>query len=447
MTPGQPVRNVGWAVTTAMLLSLGAFAPTAGAAEPVFDRVPLDSGVSDPRNVAISADGWTVVYDAAVGVTANVGARQVYAYSRRTHTTVLVSTSAGGSPGDQSSTFPTVDGNGRHVAFQSDSTNLVPGDTNVATDVFVRDLTTRQTGRASVHRDGRQVQGTWPGQSPRIDSSGRYLFFISWGDLGGPSVTGPVLYRLDLRRYALQRVSLTERGQVPAGGASDAYGPHAYAISSDGRFVAFRSTFPLTADAPFCCGQQLYWRDITKGTVRRLRNTGTRLDANDTGVLGARTGEWNNTTEVAVDASGRYVAATLPLEVQGLQPSQYSPTTLYLIDTLTGSTTTADSRSGEPLPVQVNPAFGPNAGALIFAAGPVTPPTGRGLARSGLYSRDRVSGVLTDLTTPASCLGATCQAGTSNNPAVASGGAIAFLTDVPFVAGDTDTGVDIYVRS
>ena len=53
---------------------------------------------------------------------------------------------------------PAISADGRFVAFNSDATNLVPGDTNGARDVFVRD---RQTGTT---RAGERRAGRRPGQ-------------------------------------------------------------------------------------------------------------------------------------------------------------------------------------------------------------------------------------------------------------------------------------------
>jgi hypothetical protein len=63
------------------------------------------------------------------------------------------------------------------VAFESDATNLVPGDTNGATDVFVRNLTTGVLERVSVATGGGQADG--PSSIRRISEDGRYVVFTS----------------------------------------------------------------------------------------------------------------------------------------------------------------------------------------------------------------------------------------------------------------------------
>ena len=64
--------------------------------------------------------------------------------------TARVSVAGNGAQADSHSLLPAIDGAGRIVAFYSDATNLVPGDTNNARDVFVRDRQAGTTVRVSV---------------------------------------------------------------------------------------------------------------------------------------------------------------------------------------------------------------------------------------------------------------------------------------------------------
>ena len=63
------------------------------------------------------------------------------------------------------------------MAFSSDAANLVPSDTNVATDVFVRDRQAGRTTRVSV--DGSGVQGNDDSYSASISGDGRCVAFES----------------------------------------------------------------------------------------------------------------------------------------------------------------------------------------------------------------------------------------------------------------------------
>ena len=57
--------------------------------------------------------------------------------------TTCMSVSSGGQVGDAESIRAVITPDGRYVAFMGSSSNLVPGDTNGALDVFLRE---RQTG-------------------------------------------------------------------------------------------------------------------------------------------------------------------------------------------------------------------------------------------------------------------------------------------------------------
>jgi hypothetical protein len=79
-------------------------------------------------------------------------------------TTEIASTGPGGTPANGRSYRPSLDG-GSHsvptcIAFVSDASNLVPGDTNGRPDAFVRDLRTGRIERVSVDSRGRQANGS-----------------------------------------------------------------------------------------------------------------------------------------------------------------------------------------------------------------------------------------------------------------------------------------------
>jgi len=68
------------------------------------------------------------------------GQSDVFVKDLSTGAVTLASASAGGGSGNGSSRTPSLSADGRLVAFQSDASSLVPGDTNGTWDVFVRDL-------------------------------------------------------------------------------------------------------------------------------------------------------------------------------------------------------------------------------------------------------------------------------------------------------------------
>src|SRR5207249_314984 len=110
-----------------------------------------------PHN-SVSADGRYVAY---LSLADNIVPGDSYSTSDAfvrdmvAGTTILISVNSSGTgPGNSSSTYVVISANGRYVAFQSFASNLVAGDNNNASDVFVRDLQTGTTTLVSVNSAG-----------------------------------------------------------------------------------------------------------------------------------------------------------------------------------------------------------------------------------------------------------------------------------------------------
>src|SRR5262249_46725190 len=89
------------------------------------------------------------------------------------------SRATGGEQGNNHSLTPALSADGRYLAFVSAANNLVPGDTNEAIDVFIRDRQTGITTRVSVASDGTQANGPSLGESLAVSADGRYVAFGS----------------------------------------------------------------------------------------------------------------------------------------------------------------------------------------------------------------------------------------------------------------------------
>ncbi len=83
-----------------------------------------------------------------------------------------------GAQGDGAAGGAAVSADGRWIAYHSDSENLVPGDTNGAGDIFVYDRVNGTTVRVSVASDGTQ-QDNWTDLGPVISPNGRFVAFES----------------------------------------------------------------------------------------------------------------------------------------------------------------------------------------------------------------------------------------------------------------------------
>jgi Tol biopolymer transport system component len=187
---------------------------------------------------AISADGLFVAFvsDATNLVIEDTNAAtDVFVSDLTTHEIRRVSVDDEGHQGDLSSTAPSISGDGRYVAFESDATTLVAGDSNGATDVFVYDYVSRVTTLASASSEGEQGSGTSVQAS--ISPDGSYVAFASdapdlvLGDTNGEFD----VFVHDLWYGTTQRVSIT------AGAAEGNDGSFSPSISADGPFVSFAS--------------------------------------------------------------------------------------------------------------------------------------------------------------------------------------------------------------
>jgi len=215
----------------------------------------------------------------------------VFVVDRATGTTRRVSVSSDETEGTGEveaaiNPSPTISADGEHVAFRSDSPNLVPGDTNDVWDVFVRDRATGTTHRVSVTSRGRQAQG--PSDSPVISSHGRFVAFASRAGLAPGANHGAVFVRDRLSRTT-RLVSVTIHGG-PANGSSEYP-----AISGHGGNVAFYSEASNLVRGDHNGVGDVFVREAT-GVTRRVS------------VSSAGTGGNGLSSRPAISAHGRYIA-------------------------------------------------------------------------------------------------------------------------------------------
>lgn len=160
----------------------------------------------------------------------------VFVHDRQLRTTEMVSVALGGVPADGHSAGPSISGDGRFIAFFSKATNLVAGDTNGTDDIFVRDRVAGVTTRVSVAQDGSQAVGL--SGDPMISANGRFVVFWSWAEnlVPGDSNHEPDIFTHDLITASTELISVSTAG---AQANSNSIWP---SISADGRMVAFQTS-------------------------------------------------------------------------------------------------------------------------------------------------------------------------------------------------------------
>ncbi|WP_271581438.1 TolB family protein [Bradyrhizobium sp. CCBAU 45389] len=159
-----------------------------------------------------------------------------------------VSTSATGAQADGASVQAVFSPDGTKVAFASYADNLVPGDTNGAPDVFVKDLSTGAITLVSTDASGVQLGGYQPIFSP----DGTKLAFAAGADI----------FVKDLATGALTRVSTSA-----SGGQADGFSTTNPIFSPDGTKVAFLSDADNLVPDDTDHLRDIFIKDLTTGAI------------------------------------------------------------------------------------------------------------------------------------------------------------------------------------
>ena len=140
------------------------------------DGSEVNAGSYSP---SVSADGRYVSFDSDARLRPDDTntSRDIYRVDLHTGELTLVSVASGGTVANDDSSDSSISGDGRFIAFWSSATNLVAGDRNGKTDVFVHDTHTGVTRRVSVSTNG--VESNDNSYSPAISDDGRYVAFDS----------------------------------------------------------------------------------------------------------------------------------------------------------------------------------------------------------------------------------------------------------------------------
>lgn len=359
------------------------------------------------------------------------GAPQVYVRDRRTGTTSRVSVSDSGAPGIGSNDIgpESVSADGRFVAFSSDATNLVPGDANNATDIFVRDRVKGTT--TCVSRTGTGAQADLSSVDPAISANGRFVGFSSYAD---NLVKGDTNGKEDvfLRDRATGR---TTRVDVSSAGRQAADYSETPSVSGNGRYVAFTSTAGNLVPGGTNGQGHVFVRDRMSGTTRRVDvpNGGGRSDAHSffpsisadgTAVAFAST----STTLVPGDTNGRQ-----DIYVRSLTSQRTSRVSV----SSAGGQADADSQF---------PSISADGRYVAFDSAATNLVGADTNAADDIFVRDRRSGSTRRVSVASG--GSQADADSSNPSISADGSVVAFASAATdLVPGDTNGRYDIFLRT
>jgi Tol biopolymer transport system component len=241
---------------------------------------PPASGGGDSVAAVISADGRYVAFaSTAQNLVPMANSTRVSGLSpcpvnvflrdRSSGITTLISVNLAGTAGGNSNSYPAgISTNGQFVLFESTSGDLVSGDTNNASDVFLRDLVSGTTTLISVSTNSRS--GNAASRTPVMSADGRYVAFVSSAtDLAAEDINGmPDVYVRDTLSGTTTLVSVGAKSSAPPPAPPSQYGigSESPRITPDGSYVAFYSSAIDLVPGVKSAGE-VYVRDLVAGTT------------------------------------------------------------------------------------------------------------------------------------------------------------------------------------
>jgi Tol biopolymer transport system component len=227
---------------------------------------------------AMSADGHTIAFTSSASnlvvgdtnSTTDVFVVEIPNISR-------VSVDSSGNEGNgsfQNAYRSSVSADGRIVVFESDATNLVSGDSNGNNDIFVHDRSTGVTTRMSVASNGTQSNNDC--NNPAISADGRYVTFESYATnlVSGDSNNSRDIFVHDRNTGVTSRVSVASNGTPADLNSSEA------SISEDGRYVSFYSSATNLVSGDTNNVRDVFVHDRNTGVTTRVSVSSSAAQGN-----------------------------------------------------------------------------------------------------------------------------------------------------------------------
>ena len=390
---------------------------------------------NDSSEASASADGRLVVFSSAAtnivgGHTAN--ATDVFVFDRWAATTTRVNRSSSGvfPLAGYSSGAPQISADGRFVVYDSQAGNLVVGDTNAHSDVFVFDMQTSVTTRASVTSAG--AQATLDSFGPAVSPDGRFVAFYSDAPdlVAGDSNGAQDVFVHERQAATTTLVSIASDG-TPGNGRS--YEP---AISANGRFVAFRSAASTLVAGDTNLYDDIFLRDTQAATTVRISVSSAGAQSN------------GDSRSVAMSADGHLLV--FESDATNLVADDSNGVTdIFLHDSLTGATTRVSlaSDGSNANGNSSHPSISADGRTIAFQSDASNIVAGDSGGFTDIFVYDRQTGLTTRASTTADSR--TAGSDVSTNPFITPEGRyVVFLSRAKNLVGaDTLSWFDVFLTA
>ncbi len=343
--------------------------------------------------------------------------------SPRVSATTRLSLTNGNRQANADSYAPAISTDSRYIAFASDATNLVSGDTNNATDIFLRDRVAQTVKLVTKSGNGDSLR-------PAISANGRYIAYESYATnlVAGDTNNASDIFRYDRTTGTTTRVSVASGG---AQGDSDSISP---AISDDGSRVAFASSASNLVSGDTNGSFDIFVRDMAGDNTMRVSVGLANIQSDGDSVMPALSGD------------GRYVAFASGATnlVEGDTNASYD---IFRRDMQDNATLRVSVRNGTSA-LQANrdswqPQISADGSLVVFASdasnlvasdrNQVTDIFIRNLATNGTYRLSRTDQIKE------------AKAPSYRPRITASGRYVAFQSDAALTAADTNQATDVYL--
>ncbi|MBT8164389.1 MAG: calcium-binding protein [Acidimicrobiia bacterium] len=391
------------------------------------------ASISSSDDPSISGDGTRIAFESEAtnlvpGDTNND--HDIFVHDTVTGTTTRVSVASDGTQGNNHSRLAAISTDGTKVAFISWANNLVAVDTNSREDVFVHDLSTGTTTRVSVKNDGSQVEAVLVSTISISGDGTRVAFVTNRSDIV-PNDTNS-----DLDVFVRDTAAgTTTRVSEPTGGGQGDFGSDSPSLSADGTMIAFRSEARNLVPNDTNLSRDVFLHNLATGVTTRVSVSDSEAEATggESGIPSLNA----DGTKVAFESRASNLVAG----------DTNNAIDVFVRDTVAGTTTRVSVADDESQASDSSGAVAINGDGtrVAFHSTATNLVAGDTNVALDVFLRDVTEGTTTRISTTDTGAQA---AGVSDAPSINSAGTrIAFNSRVALVAEDTNGTDDAYVAA